>query len=169
MTICSITMPWLSSISQTFARSEKSILMLPFVLQIYCQNPLIRKKQMTIKCGTGNHSLLLALEPENEDVRYYAGSILSNVGNYRGKDLVDSPYIESTLQEKHFLLFARNISLSLPTNPRCSFYSRNTSTIKWKMDFSANSAPTSMGKSFIMHVFIQEQIMRGEKLNLPES
>ena len=52
-------------------------------------------------------SLLLALEPENEDVRYYAGSILSNVGNYRGKDLVDSPYIESTLQEKAFSAFCK--------------------------------------------------------------
>ena len=38
-------------------------------------------------------SLLLELEPENEVVKYYAGSILSNVGNFRGRDLVKSQYI----------------------------------------------------------------------------
>ena len=49
-------------------------------------------------------SLLLELEPENKEVKYYAGSILSSVGNYRGLELIDSPY-----KEKLLLHFASNI------------------------------------------------------------
>lgn len=110
-------------------------------------------------------SLLLALEPENEDVRYYAGSILSNVGNYRGKDLVDSPYIESTLQEKAFSAFCKEY-LTIPSDKSKMFFLQQKHIYdKMKNGFFSYSAPTSMGKSFIMHVFIQEQIMRGEKLN----
>ena len=46
-------------------------------------------------------TLLLELEPENEDVAYYAGSVLSSIGNFRGteiaKTVYKSGYTETTL------------------------------------------------------------------------
>ena len=49
-------------------------------------------------------TLLLELEPENEDVAYYAGSVLSSIGNFRGteiaKTVYKSGYTETTLQEE---------------------------------------------------------------------
>lgn len=110
-------------------------------------------------------SLLLELEPENEVVRYYAGSILSNVGNFRGRDLVKSQYREPTLHEKAFSAFCKNY-LTIPADKTKMFFLQQKHIYdKMSGDFLSYSAPTSMGKSFIMHMFIQEQILKGEKLN----
>lgn len=66
-------------------------------------------------------SLLLELEPENKEVRYYAGSILASVGNYRGRELVDSPYKEHTLQERAFATFCQQY-LTIPADKSKTFF-----------------------------------------------
>ena len=110
-------------------------------------------------------SLLLELEPENSDVKYYAGSILSNIGNYRGMDLINSPYTETTLQEKAFSAFCKEY-LTIPADKSKTFFLQQKNIYdKMNGNFLSYSAPTSMGKSFIMHMFIQEQIFNGAKLN----
>ncbi|VUZ27000.1 Uncharacterised protein [Acetobacterium wieringae] len=110
-------------------------------------------------------SLLLELEPDNNNIKYYAGSILSNVGNFRGRDLVDSQYKEITLQEKAFAAFCKNY-LTIPSDKTKTFFLQQKNIYdRMGGDFLSYSAPTSMGKSFIMHMFIQEQILNGKKLN----
>ena len=54
-------------------------------------------------------TLLLELEPNNEGVKYYAGSVLTGIGNFRGteiaKTMYHSKYAEPSLQEKAFAAF----------------------------------------------------------------
>ena len=38
-------------------------------------------------------TLLLELYPDNEDVSYYAGAVLSSIGNFRGTEIAKSVYI----------------------------------------------------------------------------
>lgn len=110
-------------------------------------------------------SLLLELEPENKEVRYYAGSILASVGNYRGRELVDSPYKEHTLQERAFATFCQQY-LTIPADKSKTFFLQQKNIYdRLNSGFLSYSAPTSMGKSFIMHMFIKEQIMNGVKMN----
>lgn len=110
-------------------------------------------------------SLLLELEPENKEVKYYAGSILSSIGNYRGLELIDSPYKENTIQEKAFTAFCKQY-LTIPADKSKTFFLQQKNIYdKLNGDFLSYSAPTSMGKSFIMHMFIKEHIINGAKMN----
>ena len=110
-------------------------------------------------------TLLLELYPQNEDVVYYAGSVLSNVGNFRGKEIVNSPYTERSLQEKAYALFCEEY-LTIPAEKDKKFFIQQKN-IYDRMDGESfsYSAPTSMGKSFIMQMFIKDQVQRGEKKN----
>ena len=51
-------------------------------------------------------TLLLELYPGDKDVSYYAGSVLSSIGNFRGTEIAKtvyrSEYTEASLQEKAF-------------------------------------------------------------------
>lgn len=110
-------------------------------------------------------TLLLELYPQNEDVVYYAGSVLSNVGNFRGKEIVNSPYTESSLQEKAYALFCEEY-LTIPAEKDKKFFIQQKNIYdKMGEDALSYSAPTSMGKSFIMQMFIKDQVQRGEKKN----
>ena len=110
-------------------------------------------------------TLLLELYPQNEDVLYYAGSVLSNVGNFRGKEIVNSPYTEGSLQEKAYALFCEEY-LTIPAEKDKKFFiqQKNIYDKIGEVAFSY-SAPTSMGKSFIMQMFIKDQVQHGEKKN----
>ena len=110
-------------------------------------------------------TLLLELYPQNEDVSYYAGSVLSNVGNFRGKEIVNSPYTERSLQEKAYALFCEEY-LTIPAEKDKKFFIQQKN-IYDRMDGASfsYSAPTSMGKSFSMQMFIKDQVQRGEKKN----
>lgn len=110
-------------------------------------------------------TLLLELYPQNEDVAYYAGSVLSNVGNFRGKEIVNSPYTERSLQEKAYALFCEEY-LTIPAEKDKKFFIQQKN-IYDRLDGESfsYSAPTSMGKSFIMQMFIKDQVQRGEKKN----
>ena len=114
-------------------------------------------------------TLLLELEPENEDVAYYAGSVLSSIGNFRGteiaKTVYKSGYTETTLQEKAFATFISDY-LSVPAQKDMRFFIPQKNIYdQLNDDAFSYSAPTSMGKSFIMEVFIKNKIQNGEKFN----
>lgn len=114
-------------------------------------------------------TLLLELYPDNEDVSYYAGSVLSSIGNFRGteiaKTVYKSAYTETNLQEKAYALFI-NDYLSIPAESGKRFFiSQKNIYDQLDKDTFSYSAPTSMGKSFIMEVFIKNQIQNGAKYN----
>ena len=114
-------------------------------------------------------TLLLELYPGNEDVSYYAGSVLSSVGNFRGteiaKTVYKSEYKETGLQEKAYATFI-NDYLTIPSDKDKRFFIPQKNIYdQMGGDTLSYSAPTSMGKSFIMEAFIKNQIQNGAKLN----
>lgn len=114
-------------------------------------------------------TLLLELYPHNEDVSYYAGSVLSSIGNFRGMEIAKtvyrSGYTEANLPEKAFAAFMSDY-LSIPAEKDKKFFIPQKNIYdQMDKDAFSYSAPTSMGKSFIMEVFIKDQIQHGAKLN----
>ena len=114
-------------------------------------------------------TLLLELYPDNSDVAYYAGSVLSSIGNFRGteiaKTVYKSSFRETSLQDRAFATFISDY-LSIPAEEQKRFFIPQKN-IYDHMDGESLSyaAPTSMGKSFIMEVFIKNKIQNGEKFN----
>ena len=102
-------------------------------------------------------------------MRYYAGSVLSSIGNFRGaeiaKTVYKSGYTETTLQEKAFATFISDyLSVSAQKDMRFFIPQKNIYD-QLNDDAFSYSAPTSMGKFFIMEVFIKNKIQNGEKFN----
>lgn len=110
--------------------------------------------------------LLRLLYPEDEAVKYYLGSVLSAVGNYRGlrseavgnfdsEDLLDQIFYEYDKEEHR-----------IPGKEEEYFF-HDQMLVYRGMDkkFFSYSGPTSMGKSFVVQTYIQEQIKNGSTEN----
>lgn len=110
--------------------------------------------------------LLRLLYPDNEAVKYYLGSVLSAVGNYRGlqseavgsfdsEDLLDQIFYEYDKDEHR-----------IPGREEEYFF-HDQMLVYRGMDkkFFSYSGPTSMGKSFVVQTYIQEQIRNGSTDN----
>lgn len=106
--------------------------------------------------------LLRLLYPENEAVKYYLGSVLSSVGNYRG-------LMSKTIEEFHSEDFFDNIfyeydkEQQLISGKEEEYFFNDQMRIYrgMKEKFLSYSGPTSMGKSFIVQTYIQQQIENG--------
>lgn len=114
-------------------------------------------------------TLLLELYPGNDDVSYYAGSVLSSIGNFRGTEIAKtvyrSEYRETSLPDKAYAIFI-NDYLSIPSDKEKKFFIPQKNIYdQMGGEALSYSAPTSMGKSFIMEAFIKSQIQNGAKCN----
>lgn len=110
--------------------------------------------------------LLRLLYPEDKAVKYYLGSVLSSVGNYRGlmsktikgfqcKDFFDSIYYEYDKEEHR-----------IPGKDEEYFFNDQMLVYKGLREkFFSYSGPTSMGKSFVVQTYIQQQIENGSTDN----
>lgn len=110
--------------------------------------------------------LLRLLYPEDKAVKYYLGSVLSSVGNYRGlmsktikgfqcKDFFDSIYYEYDKEEHR-----------IPGKDEEYFFNDQMLVYKGLREkFFSYSGPTSMGKSFVVQTYIQQQIKNGSTDN----
>lgn len=109
--------------------------------------------------------LLNELHPEDALVKLYAGSVFSSAGNYQGLQIINSEYQDINVFEKIFEQF-RNDYLTIPAAPEMKFFSAQKEAYDHLTDpcFSY-SGPTSMGKSFIMRMFIKDEILHGAKKN----
>lgn len=110
-------------------------------------------------------ALLNFLYPENEEIKYFMGSVLSNTGNYRGLSIKTPDYNSSNLFELLYRGFHVK-HMSIPAAPELQFFRSQ----KDVYDHLSNpclsySGPTSMGKSFIMRMFIKQQIQEGFSMN----
>lgn len=110
-------------------------------------------------------TLLTALYPEDELVAYYAGDVLSSTGNFLGKNLIESAYTEPSAMDRLFSTFS-DVYLTVPADSSKRFFQAQKNVYDHLGDecFSY-SAPTSMGKSFVMRMFIKAQIASGAKMN----
>ncbi|MDR1475354.1 MAG: DEAD/DEAH box helicase [Holosporales bacterium] len=112
-------------------------------------------------------ALLNELYPKNSQVQYYLSSILMNTGNYRGLKLSDSTvsFFGTNLLDWSYNEFIRE-TMKIPADPERHFFKSQKRVYDGlKAQYFSYSGPTSMGKSFIMRMFIKKQIMDGEKKN----
>lgn len=114
-------------------------------------------------------ALLGALYPKDEEVEYYLGSVLTNVSNFRGVTLrekaTEHKYVSGELFEKLFTEYSKEY-LRIPASPD-KFFFRAQKEIYDRFDapYFSYSAPTSLGKSYVMRMFIKERICSGVAAN----
>jgi len=110
-------------------------------------------------------ALLSTLYPKNDSVKFVMGSVLTNICNYRGLTLHQNSFMPGNTFEEAYEEYKKSV-LKIPyqsdgyffKSQRAVFDSLNKSRFSY-------SGPTSMGKSFVMRVFIKEQIANGEQKN----
>ncbi len=110
-------------------------------------------------------ALLNYIYPNDERVKYYMGSVLSNTSNYRGMSMMTPEFKDATLFDRLYSEYNMDY-LTIPADPEYRFFPSQKAVYDNfdKKQFSY-SAPTSMGKSFMMRMFIKKQIMDGKQRN----
>lgn len=110
-------------------------------------------------------ALLYDMYPQNEQVQYYLGSILANTGNFLGMKRLTPDFENASLLERVFMRYNMDY-LSVPYDDGLYFFPAQKEIFdSFSKPYFSYSAPTSMGKSFMMRVFIKEQILHGAKKN----
>lgn len=114
-------------------------------------------------------ALMAALYPDNEEVEYYLGSVLTSVSNYRGVSLLeqqqDREYITAEIFEKLFTHYSKEY-LRIPAAPDKYFFKAQKEIYdRFDEPYFSYSAPTSLGKSYVMRMFIKERICNAEPCN----
>ena len=110
-------------------------------------------------------TMLNYIYPENPDVLYVAGSVLTSVGNYQGRNIIKSDFNGADAMEKIYLELKKDY-YTIPSAPDKQFMVAQKSAYDhFANSYYSYSAPTSMGKSFIMRMFIKEEILNGSKHN----
>lgn len=66
-------------------------------------------------------SLLSYLEPDNADVQYVLGSVLTNVGNYQGMRVAPTPFNGGSLFDSAYDSFSRDF-VAVPAEPEKHFF-----------------------------------------------
>jgi hypothetical protein len=94
-----------------------------------------------------------------------AGSVFSYTGNYQGQKIIKSNYQAPSALERVFTEFQSHY-LTIPAEPDLRFFGAQKSAYDHLEDpYFSYSGPTSMGKSFIMRMFIKEQVKQGATKN----
>lgn len=103
--------------------------------------------------------------PNKSIVDYYLNSILSSNGNYRGLDLMGFDTFSDGLLGDIYNQYSKNL-LEIPADPTKHFFKSQKRIYDHLEDGSFSfSGPTSMGKSFIMRMFIKEKLLSNCKNN----
>ena len=109
--------------------------------------------------------LLNALYPENDEIRVVAGSVFSNTDNARGIKLLNADFNDPFILNRIFSDYKKDY-LKIPAAPELQFFGAQKRAYDHLGDsYFSYSAPTSMGKSFLMRMFIKEQIKNDIHLN----
>lgn len=109
--------------------------------------------------------LLCSLYPDNPDVKFYAGSVFANTGNYQARRIIGSDFYGTTALERFFAEY-QNDYLTIPAAPELRFFGAQKNAYDHLSDdHFSYSGPTSMGKSFLMRMYIKDQIQHGVKMN----
>lgn len=110
-------------------------------------------------------ALLSELYPDNENIQFYMGSVLTNVCNYRGLNFHPTQYKPIDAFDEAYEEYKKSL-LKIPytcedyffKSQKLGFDSLNHSKFSY-------SGPTSMGKSFVIRMFIKSQIFKGYQNN----
>ncbi|WP_368488086.1 DEAD/DEAH box helicase [Clostridium sp. BJN0013] len=110
-------------------------------------------------------TMLHYIYPEDKKVSYIAGSVLSSIGNYQGTNIVKSSFDGVGTLDKIFAGYKKEY-YTIPADPEKQFMSAQKIVYDHFADeYYSYSGPTSMGKSYIMRMFIKQQIFSGVKNN----
>lgn len=110
-------------------------------------------------------ALLNTLYPGNNSVKFVMGSVLSNVCNYRGLSLRSNSYKPTNTFEEAYEEYKKSL-LKIPSQSEGYFFKSQKAVYdSLNKERFSYSGPTSMGKSFVMRVFIKEQIANGAQCN----
>lgn len=109
--------------------------------------------------------LLNEINEGNPRVKMYAGDVFSSTGNHKGLEIINSEYQSINTFEKIFAEFRKEY-LRIPAAPDMQFFNGQKAAYDHlKDECFSYSGPTSMGKSFIMRMFIKDEVLRGAKKN----
>lgn len=110
-------------------------------------------------------ALLYDMDKENQTIRYYLGSVLANTGNFLGMSRETPEFENASVLEKLFM-HCNMEYLSMPTDRDSRFFpSQKEIYDNLERQYFSFSAPTSMGKTFLMRSFIRQQIENDVKRN----
>ena len=110
-------------------------------------------------------TILDYLFPNDEDVSFYAGSVLTNTANFRGRDILSPDYKGSSLFERLYSELMKEY-LEVPGDEEKHFFRSQKQVYDHFNDQSFSySGPTSMGKSFVMQTFIRNQVIADKGSN----
>lgn len=110
-------------------------------------------------------SLLLYLTPDDPSVNVYANSVFHSTSNLQATKLIKNKIDIMPLHDKIFNSIKEQY-LKVPAAPESAFCQAQKSIYdKLSSPMFSYSGPTSMGKSFIMRMFIKEKIMQGIQNN----
>lgn len=110
-------------------------------------------------------TLLYSIYPNDPTVSFYAGSVLTSTGNYQGRNLVAKDYQSSTVLDHVYTEYTKDL-LTIPAMPEFQFLRSQKRVYDHLTDqYFSYSGPTSMGKSFIMRMFLKEQVESGVQKN----
>ena len=105
------------------------------------------------------------LYPDNPMVRVYATSVFTAVGNYQGLKLIGGGSVPVSIFERAFSGFQEDY-LRIPGTEDKTFFAPQKRIFDHLEDSEFSySAPTSLGKSFVMRTFIINQIRQGATAN----
>lgn len=110
-------------------------------------------------------ALLNALRPDDELIQYYLGSVLTSVSNFRGVSLKAADYVSADFLDRIFTQVSKEY-LRIPEAENEYFFRAQKEIYeKFNEPYFSYSAPTSLGKSYIMRTFVREQIAKGKQCN----
>lgn len=107
-------------------------------------------------------TLLHLVYPQDEAVKYYLGSVLSAIGNYRGLKVptIDG-YKSADILDGIFYEFDKGMHLIPGKKEEYFFHDQKNVYDRLSDPYFSYSGPTSMGKSFVVQTYIKEQIGKG--------
>jgi len=110
-------------------------------------------------------ALLRFIYPENPVVQKYFGSVLLHNGNFLGLQKKTPEYRGASLFDRFYAEFSHEF-FSIPADKGSHFFSSQKKIYERLNDSHFSySGPTSMGKSFIVRMFIKAAIMNNERQN----
>lgn len=110
--------------------------------------------------------LLRLLYPQDETVRYYLGSCLSAVGNFRGLySKAVGEYTSTDLLDRIFYEYDKDEHRIPGKDEEYFFHDQMIVYRGMNKKFFSYSGPTSMGKSFVVQTYVQEQVKNGSTEN----
>jgi len=110
-------------------------------------------------------ALLNATYSDDAVIKAYATSVLANIGNYRGLQLIKTKYKNTSFLDELYQSFDLDY-LKIPHQENMYFFHPQKEIYDHLSDKSFSySGPTSMGKSLVMRTFIKDKIMNDFKGN----